>query len=126
VLFSVARGRRIDEPSVEIRRQHLRVRDGSRIDRQDVTIEHDQIGALTDFEAAGDRVLLHGVGGVDGVGVDRCRQRNALVDIERRLTLSAPPGDANLEGDKRIVCRNIPVAAADYGGTGSIKTSSRI
>ena len=79
----------MDEASVEIGRQHLRVLDGLRVDGEDVAVEHDEIGALANFQAAGGRVLLHGVGGVDGIGVDRRLKRNTLFDIERFCPL--PP-----------------------------------
>ena len=67
----------IDQPSIQIGHKHLGVGDGIGIDCEDVAVNHDQIGALADFETAGGRVLLQGEGGINGIGVDRRPERNS-------------------------------------------------
>ena len=106
----------IHEASVEIGGQYLRVLDGLRVDDEDVAVEDGEIGPLPNLQAAGRRVLLHGVGGIDRIGVDRRLKRNALLDIERRLSRAAGPRNGGLKGAERIVRGDVPVAAADDGG----------
>jgi len=61
----------MDQASVEINGQHLRVLDGLGVDGENIAVEHDEIGAFAGFKAAGRPVLLHGEGRIDGIGVDR-------------------------------------------------------
>ena len=93
----------MDQTPVEIGGEHLGLIDGLWIDGEDVAIEHDEIGALTGFEAPGRLVLLHGVGGVDGVGVDRRLKRDALIDIERLLPVASGARDTGLKRPERII-----------------------
>src|SRR5512143_2774665 len=91
-----------------------------------MSVEHDEIGAFAGLEAPRGLVLLHGVGGIDRVGVDRRRQRNALIDIQRCLPRAAGSRDAGLKGPKRIIGGDVPVAAADDGRTRTMEAARRI
>jgi hypothetical protein len=69
---------------------------------------------------------LHGVGGVDRIGVDGRGEGDALVDIEGLLPRAARTSDGGLERAERVVGGDVPVAAADNRCASAMETSDGI
>src|ERR1700722_2456089 len=111
---------------VEISRDDLRVVQIEGVDREDIAIEHDEIPALADLEAAGRLLLLQRRRGVDGIGIDHILQVEALLGQKRALALGRGARDGVLHRDEGVEAADAPIAAADDQGARIAQRARRI
>src|SRR5262249_29003419 len=116
------------DATAEQRYERPRVRDLSHGYREQVAVEHDEIGSLAHLDRSG--FLLDAVdpGRVDGESRERFRQCNALLRQEglgrRGCGVHARHGD--LELLQRIGTRDGPVAAEGYDRAAAVDAGDRV
>ena len=97
---------------VEVGREHARVVQVERVDREDISIEHDEISELAGLQTTGGTLLLERVGRIDRIGIDGILKGDALFGQQRLLAPGLAAGDGVLHCRKRIEGADTPITAA--------------